>query len=193
MEDEIMKKLQISTELKDNDDKSPKKPKLTYVDLKKASNTQLENNISEFEALNNIHENLFKNSRKSINDEIDNLLAVLSAKDFKKFINLQSDTLALRQRIQEEIAMIMVRLSKANASYKRAFADRCDYYTTGHGLKVSDGTRTKLIDRDLSERTRGTDLLEAHIEFLRSSSQTCDSIGYTIKNIASLMAYIPMN
>ncbi len=80
------------------------------------------------------------------------LFAILGTKNYKDFIELQSKTLALRQTIQEKIGFYMKRLSKSNTNYKKANADRVEYYMTGFGIKVSDATRTKLIETYLREK-----------------------------------------
>ncbi len=84
----------------------------------------------------------------------------------------------------------MKRLSKSNTNYKKANADRVEYYMTGFGIKVSDATRTKLIDRDLSERERNVESLQTHIEYLRECRNGCDQIGYAVKNLVGLISYI---
>lgn len=167
-----------------------KQTKISAIDLKKASNTQIEKNLQELEEYNNRMDTFFDKEREAMNKEMNILFAILGTKNYKDFIELQSNALALRQTIQEKIGFYMKRLSKSNTNYKKALADRVEYYMTGYGIKVSDGTRTKLIDRDLSERERNIETLQTHIEYLRECRNGCDQIGYAVKNLVGLISYI---
>lgn len=164
--------------------------KLSPIDLKKASNSQIEIHICEYEENNNTAEQLFNNERVKWNNEMQILYTLLSSKNYSEFPNLQSKTLSTRQLLQESITGMMQKLAKANSSISKATGERIEYYAIGHGLRVSDGTRTKLIDRDLSERKRYIELLETHIEYLRECRNGCDQIGYAVKNLVGLIAYL---
>jgi hypothetical protein len=168
------------------------KPKrtLSYIDYKKASNIQIEKNLQELEEYIDTTDTILDNQRKKISSEINTLFQILGCKDYKQFMDLQSQTLALRQTIQEQITYFMQKLSKANANFKKVNADRIEYYMTGYGIKVSDGTRTKLIDRDLSGRERAIESYQNHIEFLRECRNSCDQVGYAVKNLVGLISYI---
>ncbi len=164
--------------------------KITPIDLKKASNTHIEKHLMEFEEYNLKMDVFFDKQRENMNLELNKLFTILGSRNYKDFIDLQSQALALRQTIQESISFYMQKLSKASTNYKKANADRIEYYMTGYGIKVSDGTRTKLIDRDLSERDRNVELFQTHIEYLRECRAACDQIGYAVKNLVGLISYI---
>ena len=180
---------EINKDIETND-KDQKKVKMSPVDLKKATNQQIEKNLYELDEYNLKMENFFNKQREDINKELESLFGTLGTKNYKDFIELQSHTLALRQRIQEQISFYMQKLSKASTNYKQANADRVEYYMTGYGIKVSDGTRTKLIDRDLSERDRNVEAFQTHIEHLRECRNACDQLNYAVKNMVGLISYI---
>ena len=170
--------------------KKLKANKITNLDLKKATIQQIEQQINELIEYNNTMDNFFDEQRKNMNIQLQNLYIVLGSKDYKTFMDLQSKALALRQTIVESISYYMQKLSKANSNYRKMYADRIDYYAVGHGLKLTDGTRTKMIDRDLSERNRNVELFQTHIEYLRECKNSCDQIGYAVKNLISLVSYM---
>lgn len=163
---------------------------ITKIDYKKATNAQIDINIEELDLHNSKIETVLDEQKKNISNELKELFTILGSKDYKSFLDLQSNSLALRQSIQDSISFYMQKLSKTNANYKRMNGDRVEYYMTGYGMKVSDKTRTDLINRDLSERNRNIELLETHIEFLRESRVSCDQIGYAIKNLVGLLGYM---
>ena len=160
------------------------------IDLRKATNTQIEDNLLEFEEHNGKMEIMFDTQRLKVKEQLEELFDVLRTNDYKLFITLQSNALALRTTIQEQITYFMQKLTKANANNKVAIGNRCEYYATGYGIKVTDSTRNKYIDRDLSERDRNVELFQTHIEFLRESRISCDQINYAVKNMVGLVAYI---
>lgn len=166
------------------------KTKLTPIDLRKASASQIELHIAEFEEFNLKAENFFISQRKNIEKELNLLYDVLRSQDYKQFIILQANALALKQTINEHLANYMSKLSRANANLKVATANRTEFYMTGYGIKVSDGLKNKLVDRDLSERERNIELFQIHIEFLRESGKNCDNIHYTVKNMIGLITYM---
>lgn len=164
--------------------------KLTAIDLKKATSAQIDNYILECEEHNNKMEVLFDNQRHKIGEELTPLFAILGSKNYKDFIELQASSLALRQTIQEQIIYYMQKLSKANANFKVANGNRQEYYSTGYGLKITDGLKNKLVDRDLSERERTIELFQSHIEYLRECRYSCDQIQFAVKNMVGLVSYI---
>jgi hypothetical protein len=176
--------------VENNNESSDKPKKLTHVDYKKASNPQIEKHLLELEDYNDKMCTLFDKQRKDLNKELDELFAILGSKDYKTFMDLQSRALATRQSIQENIVYYMQKLSKANSNFHKAQGDRTEYYLTGYGIKINDGIKNKLVDRDLSERTRNIETFQAHIEFLRECRSSCDQIGYAVKNLVGLISYI---
>lgn len=165
------------------EEKEDKKMTLTKIDLKKASTAQIEKYIFELDDFNQRMEIFFDNERNKLNVEIQALFTELGKKDFHNFVVLQAESLAVRQTVVNIIAVYMQKLSKATSNFNISNSDRIEYYATGYGIKVSDGTRTKLIDKDLSERERNIKLFQTHIGFLRECLKSIDQIGYAIKNV----------
>lgn len=166
--------------------------KVTSIDYKKANNQMIEKNISEMENYNSVSEQFFNDTRDKYDKQINELNETLRKKNFKEYVDLQAYALSLRQSLASSISYYMQKLSQANSNLNKSKGDRIEYYMTGYGMKVSDATRTKLIDRDFAERERTKQLLEIHIEYLRESIKSCDNIGYAIKNLVSLMTYVSL-
>jgi hypothetical protein len=184
MSEEIKEGTQIQT---------PPAPKKMVIDYKKASNSLIDQHILYLEQNNDAMDDLLNKEKSLFNRDLEVLFAILRSKNYQDFMELQGRALSLRQIIQDKIGFYMNQLSKHNAKLKVAIGERIEYYATGYGIKVSDGTRTKLIDRDLSERERTVEILQSHIEYLRECRNGCDQIGYAIKNLTALMTYISLD
>ncbi len=185
MSEEIKVQTQVQT--------SPLPPKKLSIDYKKASNTLIDQHIIYLEQNNDAMDDLLNKEKSVFNRDLEVLYTILKSKNYQEFMELQGKGLSLRQIIQDKIGFYMNQLSKHTAKYKVANAERIEYYQTGYGIKVSDGTRTKLIDRDLSERGRTVEILQSHIEYLRECRNGCDQIGYAVKNLTALITYISLD
>lgn len=160
------------------------------IDLTKASRDQIDKYNEKTENLNEKLEDYFEKERSKWEKELMPLYQTLSDRDNYKIINLQSSTLSLRHKIQDEISSYMAKLSKEMPKYKASYADRMEFYMHGYGIKTASSEKTKMVDRDLSEKKRNIELLENHIEFLRQCRYACDQIQYSVKNIVGLMNYM---
>lgn len=167
--------------------------KMSALNLKNATTSQIELHLKELEIFNSKVELLFDEQREKINSSLVEIYEVLGSRNYQKYLDLQSKALVLRQGIQDSITSYMQKLSTVNSDMKKSYSDRVEYYMTGYGLKVTDSTRAKLIEKDLSESARYKDLLENHIEYLRECRIGCDQIGYAIKNTVGLLQYISVS
>ena len=109
---------------------------------------------------------------------------------FSKVVDAQSLALSYRQKINEEISFFLNRRSAEEVKLKKLKQDKFVFYATGFGLKTNLGEKSLLIDAHIAENDRSLQMIENHIEFLRSSSKNLESLGFTIKNITELMNYL---
>ena len=167
-----------------------KKPKL---DLKIATVNQIANMNANMNGINDKAEDIFKRERDKWSNLLSPLYSKLSNKDKKDIVELQSESLAIREQLQQSISYHSSQLSKANVTYKNAFGDRLEFYMTGFGIKTASSEKTKMVDRDLAEAKRRTELLEVHIDFLRECRYSCDQIGYAIKNLTEIYKYLQID
>ena len=168
----------------------PKKPKL---DLKKANAAQIVNMNNNMGSINDKAEDLFSRERDKWSELLSPLYARLGHRDPTDYILIQSESLSAREQLQQSIAKHSNNLSKAQVTYKNAYGERMEFYMHGFGIKVNTGEKTKLVDRDLAEAKRRSELLEVHIDFLRECRYSCDQIAYAVKNFTALLAYIRMD
>jgi len=163
---------------------------MNIIDLTRAKREEVEQLMAKIEATNEKLELFFDEERVRWEKLLQPLYATLASRDMKSTVVLQADVLSLRQKLQEDITMYMNRLAKEMSKFRKAKADRLEFYMHGFGIKTASTERTAMIDRDLSEKKRNVELLESHIEFLRESRYSCDQIQYAVKNLVGLMAYI---
>ena len=136
-----------------------------------------------------LEEYLFE-KRKKWNEAIDPLLKKLRAKTQDEIIDTQALALSYRQQLSDEISTYLNKLSKEMISIKKAESDRFMFYATGFGLKTNTGERKILFDAELAELERNKEILETHIEFIRDCRNTCDQVGWALKNRIQLMGIL---
>lgn len=150
--------------------------------------------INKAKETNDKLEEFFNNKRKKWNDSIEPLFSVMknnfTIENSQKIIEIQSLALSYRQAINEEISYFLNKRSREDVKLKVLKQDKFIYYATGVGLKTNMGEKTLLIDAHISENERNIQILDTHVEFLRSSSKNLETLGFTIKNIIELMNYL---
>lgn len=90
--------------------------------------------------------------------------------------------LSFRLSISDEISLFMNKRSKEMIGLKNIRHDKLIFYSTGFGLKTNMGEKTILIDAHIAVYTNTIELIESHIEYLRTTLKTLDNVGYLIKN-----------
>ncbi len=150
--------------------------------------------INKARETNDRLEEFFSQKRDDWNTNINPLYEVLkldfNASNSKKLMEMQANTLSFRQAISEQISLFLNKRSKEEVKLKKIKQDKFIFYATGVGLKTNMGEKTILIDGHLGENDRNIQIIDVHIEFLRSCSKNLESLGYTIKNIIELMNYL---
>lgn len=106
-----------------------------------------------------------------------------SAKDV---VQLQSDVLSQRQRLEDEIKYITYELHQFKPIIKNIRKIKTEFYLTKYPLKLQGKDKLYLIEHDLSLYEQRLDFYDTHIEFLRNSSSIMEQIGYGIKNKITL-------
>ena len=151
-------------------------------------------NIKKTSETNDKIEEFFNNKRLEWKTNIDPLFSLLKdnftieRKD--KIIEIQSLSLSYRQIINEEISLFLNKRSKEDVKIKKLKQEKFVFYATGSGLKTNLGEKSMLIDAHIAENERSLQLIDVHIDFLRSSSKSLESLGFAIKNIIELFNYL---
>ncbi len=150
--------------------------------------------IAKASETNDKLEEFFVGKRVDWNEKINPLYEVLktefNASNSKKIMEMQANALNYRQVISEQISFFLNKRSKEEVKLKKIKQDKFVFYATGVGLKTNMGEKTILIDAHIGENERNIQIIDVHIEFLRSCSKNLESLGYTIKNIIELMNYL---
>lgn len=160
------------------------------IDLIKAKREQIDSYLEQLREKNDTIEKYFDGQREKYQEMLEPLYTKLGKREMETTITLQAEVLSLRGKIQEDITNHMNRLSKENTKYKKSVADRMEYYMHGFGYKTASTERKELINRDIAERKRMSELLESHIEYLREIRYSCDQIQFAVKNLVGIMNYI---
>jgi len=148
--------------------------------------------IEKSKAKNEKFEDYFKESRKRWNEKIEPLFGILKEPITKtdSIMMNQAVSLAYKQELADQISDFLSKRSKEENSLKVLKREKFFLYALSSGLKTNMGEKTILIEGHINENQRSLELIETHIEFLRSCVKNLDSFGFTLKNIIELMNYL---
>jgi len=150
--------------------------------------------INKSKEANDKLEEYFNTKRDEWNKNIEPLFEVLknnfTIEKKDNIIEVSSLALSYRQNINEQISFYLNRRSREDVKIKKLRQDKFVFYATGFGLKTNLGEKSMLIDAHIAENVRTIQLIEVHVEFLRSCSKNLETLGFTIKNIIELMNYL---
>ena len=107
-------------------------------------------------------------------------------------MDVQATALSLRLRLSEEMSFYAQKRLKEGVKFKKLYHEKMVWYSLG-GLpgscpvnvreKMNAGQITKLIDAHVAESERAMELIEIHIEGLKTFSKILSDLGYNIKNM----------
>jgi len=104
----------------------------------------------------------------------------------KELVQLQSDSLSQRQRLVDEIKYMSYELHQFKPIIKKYKKVKTEFYLTKYPLKLQGKDKLYMIEHDLSFYEQRLDIYDIHLEFLRESLNTIETITYAIKNKISL-------
>lgn len=132
-------------------------------------------------------EDKLEGKAKFWSDEIQKILKRLKSEDARKMINLQAESLSLKQKIQDEIREYSIKLSKDVSKKKELIKQRFEFYNLKYTIKTNSTEKTKLIEADLNLHERKLDVYETYINHLKEISYNLESVNYGIKNKLELL------
>ena len=140
-------------------------------------------------------EDLLKSKREGVNKRLDPIWQAIYQRNFtmnnsKQIVDAQAEVLSLRQEINDNIGVYSQRLAKSKSDSALLSQEKFLLYSTNFGLKTNLGEKKLLIEGNLRENDRYSNLLEIHIEFLRETLKTLESYQYAIKNVIALIEYL---
>jgi threonine synthase len=153
------------------------------------------NRINKVKDTNDKLEEYFKDKRETWNENINPLFSSLAldlnlVSNSKKLLEAQATALSFKQVLNEEVNYFLNKRSKEETKIKKLKQDKFIFYATGFGVKTNMGEKTILIDGHLAENDRAIQMIEMHVDFLRSSGKNLETFGYGIKNMIELMNYL---
>ena len=152
------------------------------------------NRITKLSETNDKLEDFFTSKVEKWNTSVsplfDTLKASLTLDSAPKIMDLQSLALSYRQILNEEISFYLNRRNKEIVKVKKLKQDKFVFYALNFGIKTNMGEKAILIDAHIAENIRGLELIENHVEFLRSTSKNLEAIGFSVKHSIDLMVYL---
>lgn len=163
---------------------------------------------AELEFLNKIKEKndkmeiFFEDNIKKWDAEIaplyDTIKCDFKLDNAKKIMEVQVNALAYRQNISEQISMFLNKRSIENTKLKKATQEKIMWYAIGEsplglGKKLSPSQLTSVIEAHVSELQRSVEIIDVHVDYLRSIQKMLSDMAYAIKNIIELYNYLSKN
>lgn len=151
--------------------------------------------ISKMKEKNDKLEEYFKERREEWSKNLDPIFKVLqvdlkSPSNLRIVIETQTNILTYKQLVNEQVAYFLNRISKEMTNVKKLRQEKFVYYATGYSLKTNTGEKNILIDAHIAEWDRGIEIIQTHIDFLRDTGKTIESIAFSIKNMIELINYL---
>jgi len=112
--------------------------------------------------------------------------------DAKDIVELQSDTISQKQILTDEIKYISYELHKFKPMYKEARKLKIEFYLTKYPIKLQGKEKLFMLEHDISFYEQRLDIYDSHIDFLRTTMNTIDTITYAIKNKITLYQLIDL-
>lgn len=139
---------------------------------------ELEKSNKELLTELNKREDYWNNTIKSLTKRLN-----CQAKDV---VQLQSDTLSQKQRLEDEIKYITYEVLQFKPIIKRYRKTKTEFYLTKYPIKTQGKDKLYLIESDLAIYDQRLEIYDTHIDFLKGSSDILEQIGYGIKNKITL-------
>lgn len=151
--------------------------------------------IQEVEDKNERYIEFFKKEKKDWNTNLQSIFDVIyqdniSKNNSKQLINAQAMSLNYRQALNEKVTDYANVLTQVKSEIKKLYQIKFLFNSTNIAFKLNMGEKKLLIEGNLRENLRQSQLLETHIEFLRESIKTLETFSFSVKNVIALMDYL---
>jgi hypothetical protein len=139
---------------------------------------------------NKINEELisrFKTERNEWTDRVKDLSERM--RDIYKVADLQTDVYSYRQIAVEYSHTLMTHLTKVNQVFRARKIERWEHYTRNYDLRMEKDPKELHIFVDIADINERKELLQNHLEFMRETVKTIDTISFGIKHRIQLEEY----
>ena len=110
-------------------------------------------------------------------------------KDIYKVAELQTDVYSYRQIAVEYCHTLLTHLSKVNHVFRSKKIERWEHYTRNYDLRMDKDPKELHILVDIAEVNERKELLQNHLDYVRETIRTIDTISYGIKHRIQLEEY----
>lgn len=110
-------------------------------------------------------------------------------KNIYELADLQVDLYSQRQIAVDYTHELLTFISKLNSIYRSKKNDRWDYYTRNYDLRLDKEPKETKIAVDLSEIVERREHLQTHLDFMRETIRTIDTMCFGIKHRIQLEDY----
>lgn len=149
-----------------------------------------QNTAPNLSSNNEINEQLiarFKSERNEWTDRIKDMSERL--RDIYKVADLQTDIYSYRQVAVEYCHTLQVHLQKVNHVFRARKIERWEHYTRNYDLRMDKDPKELHIYVDIADINERRELLLNHLEFMRETIKTIDTISFGIKHRIQLEEY----
>lgn len=152
--------------------------------------TQENTNTNPQTSSSEINEQLiarFKTERNEWTDRIKDMSERL--RDIYKIADLQVDIYSYRQIAVEYCHTLMVHLSKVNQIFRAKKIEKWEHYTRNYDLRMDKEPKELHIYVDIADINERKELLQNHLDYMKETVKTIDTISFGIKHRIQLEEY----
>lgn len=129
----------------------------------------------------------FSNEREDWTGRVKGLAERL--KDIHEVGDLLTDLYSQRQIAGDYVHEIVSLSSKMNRIYRERKRERFLYYTQNYDLRLEKDPKMLFIEVDLAEIVERRELIQNHLDFMRETLRSIDTICYGVKHRIALEEY----
>jgi hypothetical protein len=100
-----------------------------------------------------------------------------------------TDLYSQRQIAGEYVHELVAHSSKVNRIYRERKRERFLHYTQNYDLRLDKDPKMLFIDVDLADLVERREILQNHLEFMRETLRSIDTISYGVKHRIALEEY----
>lgn len=132
-------------------------------------------------------ETLLESEQSNWNKIISEMIYKMKS-DIKYIMDASADAINYSQLVVADIRKYALIIHKENKVLKGLIKSRYEWYSTQYQITVkSSGDKMKLIESDVADIQYKIDLLDTHIDYLKTTGDNLKQMGYTIKNRIELL------
>lgn len=149
-----------------------------------------QNTNPQISSNNEINEQLisrFKKERTEWTDRVKDMSERL--RDIYKIADLQVDIYSYRQIAVEYSHTLMVHLTKVNQLFRAKKIERWEHYTRNYDLRMDKDPKELHIYVDIADINERRELLQNHLDYMKETIKTIDTISFGIKHRIQLEEY----